>query len=70
MRSFIVIEVEHGDTTDALDYAVPDALYALKSSRHTDRGLSVVDYTVAVDLPPFMTSVSVNSTLNVGRLNI
>lgn len=47
MRSLIIIEVEHGETTDKLD----DILWGLSLEGIGSRPDGVLDYTVRVDVP-------------------
>lgn len=46
MRSLIILEVEHGEDTDALNLAALDAISAVENS-----GVKFVDYIVRVDVP-------------------
>lgn len=59
MRSFIIIEVEHGEDTDSLEefagIVSDDAAYRFGKC----------SWTVVVDLPPYLTSVNVNAALEV-----
>ncbi len=48
MRSLIIIEVEHGETTDPL-VALVDLI--TDGIKQTSYGYTVNDYTVKVDLP-------------------
>jgi hypothetical protein len=47
MRSLIIIEVSHGETTDGLEQFIADAL----SEADWTEGVSVNAWTVKVDLP-------------------
>lgn len=47
MKSLIVFEVEHGETTDPLDQFIADAI----SDAEYDNVLKVTGYTMRVDLP-------------------
>lgn len=53
MRSFIIIEVEHGDSTDELEQFIADALAEANWS-----DVEVEDYSVRIDLPPYITAKS------------
>lgn len=56
MRSFIIIEVEHGEDTDALE------LMAAQVCRNAvNFGATVEDYSVRVDLPPYLTARSLTA---------
>lgn len=48
MRSLIILEVEHGEDTDALQDAVADCVWSIDNSEYH---ATVNDYTVRVDLP-------------------
>lgn len=73
MRSFIIIEVEHGEDTDSLDYFVGltglngggGSMNAIDHIARCGFNLSLVDYTLKVDLPPYLTAVNVNAALEV-----
>lgn len=45
MRSLIILEVEHGETTDDIETFINDSL------RYPPGGMTVTDYKVRVDLP-------------------
>lgn len=51
MRSLIIIEVEHGETTDGLDLAISNAM-TLGVIPELYPEIRVNDWTVRVDLPP------------------
>jgi hypothetical protein len=52
MRSLIIIEVEHGEDTDALEGASREIQSYINGFDYfQDEGLSVVDWSVRVDLP-------------------
>lgn len=52
MRSLIILEVEHGEDTDALESMVQAAYEDASFRRRTlGRRVKIVDYTVRVDLP-------------------
>lgn len=48
MRSLIILEVEHGDDTDAVEKAINDCVRVIDCSEYR---ATVNDYTVRVDLP-------------------
>jgi hypothetical protein len=48
MRSLIILEVEHGEDTDALD-----SFAAFIADPGTDHEVTVKNYAVKVDLPAF-----------------
>jgi hypothetical protein len=57
MRSFVIVEVEHGETTDPLD-----AFAAYVSDPIPDfRGMTILNYSVRVDLPPYITCESLST---------
>lgn len=62
MRSFIIIEVEHGEDTDPLESF---ASYCSDPIPQFD-GLTIMDYAVRVAVQPFMTAVSINSIIDRG----
>ena len=64
MRSFIIIEVEHGEDTDAVQSY--SEYLAENAGRDTDGDLIVRDYTVRVDIDPYLTAVSVNAIIDRG----
>jgi hypothetical protein len=47
MRSLIILEVEHGETTDPIDNFVS----SMDNGFGEFAGMAVVDYSVRVDLP-------------------
>jgi hypothetical protein len=51
MRSLIIIEVEHGETTDALSEYLDIIPGTNEAYPHEQEGLTVNGYTVKVDLP-------------------
>lgn len=58
MRSLIIIEVEHGNTTDELQ-AFADYI----SDPQTDHKVTVRDYAVEVDIPSVLTAENVGVAL-------
>lgn len=50
MRSLVIIEVEHGETTDELE-----AFAAYAADPMTDHKVTVLDWAVRVDLPECFT---------------
>lgn len=60
MRSFIILEVEHGEDTDSLEHAASTVGDLMPDD------LIVRDYTVRVDLDPYITAVSVNTIIDRG----
>jgi hypothetical protein len=75
MRSFIIVEVEHGDTTDGVNEALfnmgigsaldpqADDQWPTGDDGETWMHLhgcdyTITDYSVVVDLPPYITSVN------------
>lgn len=52
MRSLIIIEVEHGETTDGLDHMV-GAMDVLTQIAYdcTGNDIQVLDYTIKIDIP-------------------
>lgn len=62
MRSFIILEVEHGEDTDAVEKAINDCVRVIDCSEYR---ATVNDYTVRVDLPPYLTANNVNAALEV-----
>lgn len=83
MRSFIIVEVEHGETTDgvqeclfdlgvgsSLDPATDDQWPTASDGAtwpmmETGMDYKVLNYTVAVDLPPYLDATNINATLPV-----
>lgn len=65
MRSFIIIEVEHGEDTDELT-ALADSTAVEIGESDGFENLTLMDYTVRVDVQPFMTAVSINSIIDRG----
>lgn len=61
MRSLIIIEVEHGEDTDGVqayaDYIVDPM---------GEWPVTVSDYTVRTDIPPFLTAVNINAVIDRG----
>lgn len=51
MRSLILIEVEHGETTDPLDEYLDIVPGTNENYPHVQEGLRVLNYAVRVDLP-------------------
>lgn len=51
MRSLIILEVEHGEDTDALESIVAGAYNDAAVVRRSGRYAKINDYTVRVDLP-------------------
>jgi hypothetical protein len=56
VRSLIILEVEHGDTTDGLQYLLDTAIQAVgddlpHAGAVAGQKLSLNNYTVRVDLP-------------------
>lgn len=51
MRSLIIIEVEHGDSTDDLEAYIA----YVSNIQKADAPLKLLDYTVKVDLPACFT---------------
>lgn len=50
MRSLIIIEVEHGDTTDELEALAQNLAVEINESDGFEN-LTLIDYTVRVDVP-------------------
>lgn len=63
MRSFIIIEVEHGESTDPLTEYLDMIPGTNEAHPHEQDGLTVNGYTVSVDLPPYITAVNVQTFL-------
>lgn len=57
MRSFIIIEVEHGEDTNAFELLLNKTLETV-SAHEGDSYAYQGDYTVVVDLPPYITTVN------------
>jgi len=58
MRSFVIIEVEHGEHTDELDSFVSNLR---EDNRFAYPGLDMIDYAVKVDIPVYATAENVNT---------
>lgn len=74
MRSFIIVEVEHGDTTDGVQECLFDMAIGVQLDPRKDdqwptaddggtwnlSGIdyTITDYSVVVDLPPYITAVN------------
>ena len=63
MRSFVIIEVEHGETTDPLDELLSNVRGAVESGAFDteDTEVQLTDWSVRVDLPPYMTATSLQT---------
>lgn len=61
MRSLVIIEVEHGETTDPLTEYLDIVPGTNEAYPHEQEGLQVLDYSVRVDLPPYITARSLTT---------
>lgn len=64
MRSLIVIEVEHGETTDPVSEFLDIIPGTNENHPHEQDGLEVLGYSVAVDIPQYVAANNVASFLH------
>lgn len=64
MRSFIILEVEHDGTTDGVQMLAERCVRITDKPKWSD--VDVTDYTVAIDIPPYLTATNINSILPKG----